>query len=117
MSAIGNEGSVGGPSAGPVDAAKPLIASTIVPNPGRSRYGPSWPQPDTRAKTRRGISLKKKSPPRPPLSEGPGGKILIKAPAREVRPPQDARPPRLAEVLGPQRVSSTVHFPPSTPPT
>jgi len=37
MSAIGNEGSVGGPSAGPVAAAKPLIASTIVPKPGRSR--------------------------------------------------------------------------------
>ena len=30
-------GSVGPPSAGPVAAAKPLIASTIVPKPGRSR--------------------------------------------------------------------------------
>ena len=37
MSAIGNDGRVGGRSAGPVAAAKPLIASTIVPKPGRSR--------------------------------------------------------------------------------
>ena len=37
MSAIGNAGSVGGRSAGPVEAAKPLMASTIVPNPGLSR--------------------------------------------------------------------------------
>src|SRR3989442_5300240 len=70
MAAIGNEGSVGGRSAGPVDAAKPLIASTIVPNPGRSRYGPSWPQPDTRAKTRRGLSAE------PPLFEGTREEVL-----------------------------------------
>ena len=36
MSAMGKEGRVGD-SAGPVVAAKPDMASTMVPKPGRSR--------------------------------------------------------------------------------
>ncbi len=40
-SASPNDGSVGGPSGWPVNAANPDIDSARVPNPGRSRYGPS----------------------------------------------------------------------------
>src|SRR3989442_15087221 len=112
MSAIGNEGSVGGPSAGPVDAAKPLIASTIVPNPGRSRYGPSWPQPDTRAKTRRGVSLNRGPPPRPPLFKGPGGEVSMGA--AELRGRRRRRGPHRgwARVLVGGRVPPAHTFPP-----
>ena len=39
-SASPNGGRVGGPSGSPVRAAKPLIASASVPNPGRRAYGP-----------------------------------------------------------------------------
>ena len=81
MSAIGNEGSVGGPSASPVVWAKPLIASTMVPKPGRSRYGPSWPQPETRANTSRGFSALSTSQPNPQRSKVPGRKFSIKTSA------------------------------------
>src|SRR3989442_14126818 len=110
MSAIGNEGSVGGPSAGPVDAAKPLIASTIVPNPGRSRYGPSWPQPDTRAKTRRGVFLERTPPPRPPLFKGTGGEVSEKTAAPPLQPRRRARPPRWGRVRENQRFICAYHF-------
>ncbi len=43
-SARPNGGRVGGPSGSPVIAAKPLIASASVPNPGRVRYGPDLPE-------------------------------------------------------------------------
>ena len=71
MSAMGKDGSVGD-SSGPVVAAKPDIASTMVPKPGRSRYGPSWPQPETRTITSRGFSLESASQPRPHFSNVPG---------------------------------------------
>src|SRR5437773_3286503 len=75
MSAIGKDGSVGGPSASPVVWAKPLIASTIVPKPGRSRYGPSCPQPDTRANTSFGFAAESASQPSPQRSKVPGTKF------------------------------------------
>lgn len=54
-SASPNGGRVGGPSGSPVIAANPLIASASVPNPGRVRYGPTCPNPLTRASTSRGL--------------------------------------------------------------
>ena len=48
MSASANGGSTGGRSPKPFLEAKPDIASTSVPKPGRSRYGPSCPNPVTR---------------------------------------------------------------------
>ena len=39
----------------PFMAAKPLAASTRVPNPGRSLAGPLWPHPEMRASTNPGF--------------------------------------------------------------
>ena len=43
-------------------AANPLIASANVPKPGRSRYGPDWPNPVTRTTTSRGLISRMPTP-------------------------------------------------------
>src|SRR3954453_3478060 len=55
-SAKPNGGDVGGGAGQPLTNAKPLAVSATVPKPGRSRYGPVWPNPDTRVSTRPGFS-------------------------------------------------------------
>ena len=72
MSAIAKGGSTGGRSSNPFLDAKPDIASTSVPNPGRSRYGPSWPNPVMRTIISPGLRACRKSGPRPIASSVPG---------------------------------------------
>ena len=55
-SAKPNGGEVGGVSGQPLMNAKPLPVSATVPKPGRSRYGPVWPKPETLVSTRPGLS-------------------------------------------------------------
>ena len=50
-SASGKLGTIGAPSGSPFIAAKPLAASTSVPNPGRAAPGPVCPQPEMRSTT------------------------------------------------------------------
>ena len=69
-------GSSGWPSGSPLIADSPDIASAIVANPGRSAYGPSWPKPDTRVTTRRGLRACSTSGPRPRRSSAPGPEVL-----------------------------------------
>ena len=57
MSASGKLGTIGAPSGSPFIAAKPLAASTSVPNPGRALPGPSWPQPEIRSRIRPGCHV------------------------------------------------------------
>src|SRR5690348_6612582 len=54
-SANPNGGDVGGVSGQPLTNANPLAVSATVPKPGRSRYGPVCPKPDTRVSTRPGL--------------------------------------------------------------
>ena len=49
-------GDVGGLSGHPLTKANPLAVSATVPKPGRSRYGPVWPQPETLVRIRPGLS-------------------------------------------------------------
>ena len=50
-SASGKPGTIGAPSGSPFIAAKPLAASTSVPNPGRAASGPVCPHPEMRRMT------------------------------------------------------------------
>ena len=75
-SASPNGGSVGGPSASPVSAANPLIASASEPNPGRREYGPVCPNAVTLAMTSRGLRSRSRSGPRPHRSSVPGPEVL-----------------------------------------
>ena len=72
MSAIASGGSTGGRSPKPFFEAKPDIASTSVPKPGRSRYGPSWPKPVMRTMIRPGLRACSTSGPSPICSSVPG---------------------------------------------
>src|SRR3954463_2466626 len=60
-SAKPNGGDVGGGSGQPLTNAGPPGRSATVPNPGRSRYGPVWPNPDTRVSTSPGFSAESTS--------------------------------------------------------
>src|SRR2546428_7756742 len=115
MSAIGNDGSVGGPSASPVVWAKPLIASTIVPNPGRSRYGPSWPQPEMRANTSRGFSADSASQPRPQPSKVPGRKFSTRTSAPRTSRLSSAWPAGCARFSVTERLPRAYTFHHSSP--
>ena len=84
-SARPNGGRVGGPSAGPVIAAKPLIDSARVPKPGRRRYGPVWPKPVTRAITSRGLRACSGSGPMLQFSSVPGRKFSMRTSAWATR--------------------------------
>ena len=72
MSAIASGGSTGARSAKPFLAANPLSPSTSEPNPGRSRYGPSWPKPEIRTITSAGLRACSTSGPSPIFSSVPG---------------------------------------------
>ena len=56
--------------------AKPDIASTSVPKPGRSRYGPSWPKPVMRTMISFGLRACSTSGPSPISSSVPGPIVL-----------------------------------------
>lgn len=92
-SARPNGGSVGGPSGSPVSAAKPLIASASVPNPGRGEYGPNWPKAVTRVSTRRGLAAFSSSQPRFHFSRVPGRKFSISTSASATSLRRISRPP------------------------
>ena len=51
--------------------------SPIAPKPGRSRYGPVCPKPESRTMIRRGLSFESTSQPRPHFSSAPGRKFSI----------------------------------------
>ena len=76
MSASASGGSTGGRSAKPFLEAKPDIASTSVPKPGRSRYGPSWPKPVMRTMTSAGLRACSTSGAEPHLLQRAGPEIL-----------------------------------------
>ena len=82
-----------GASGSPVMAAKPLIASARVPKPGRWAYGPNWPKPVTRARTRRGLAADSSSQPRPHFSRVPGRKFSMITSAVAARRRRVSRPP------------------------
>ena len=60
-SANPNGGEVGGVSGQPLMNANPLPTSATVPKPGRARYGPVWPNPDTRVSTSPGLAARRSS--------------------------------------------------------
>src|SRR5437588_73882 len=74
-SARGIAGTSGGESGNPVIATSPLMASATVPNPGRCRYGPVWPNPEIRRTTRRGFRSIRLSGASPHRSSVPGRKF------------------------------------------
>lgn len=108
-------GSTGGASGSPVSAAKPLIASARVPNPGRCAYGPNCPNAVTRASTRRGLAADSSAQPRSHFSSVPGRKFSITTSAvaasrsRVARPPGRDRSRVIARLLRP----STFHHRPT----
>jgi hypothetical protein len=73
-SANPNGGEVGGVSGQPLIKAKPLPTSATVPKPGRARYGPVCPNPETRVTISRGFSARSSSYPSPHASSRPGRK-------------------------------------------
>ena len=92
MSASAIGGSTGSRSGKPFRSANPDIASTSVPNPGRSRYGPVWPNPETRTTTRPGLSVSSASGARPISSRRPGMKFSTSASASPASRRTSARP-------------------------
>ena len=70
-------GNSGPPSASPLIAAKPDMASASVANPGRWAYGPSWPNAVTRHTTSVGLRSSSTSGPSPSRSITPGRKFSI----------------------------------------
>ena len=75
MSASAIGGRTGSRSGKPFRSANPDMASTSVPNPGRSRYGPVWPNPETRTMIRPGLSACRTSGASPISSNRPGMKF------------------------------------------
>ena len=75
MSASAIGGRTGSRSGKPFRSANPDMASTSVPNPGRSRYGPVWPNPETRTTIRPGFSAWRTSGASPISSNRPGMKF------------------------------------------
>ncbi len=63
--AMASGGSTGSRSSNPLRDAKPDMASTRVPNPGRFAYGPVCPNPDTRTRTSFGLASSRVSGPTP----------------------------------------------------
>ena len=84
-SARGMAGTSGGESGNPVIATSPLMASATVPNPGRCRYGPVWPNPEIRRTTRRGFRSRRPSGASPHRSSVPGRKFSTRTSARPTR--------------------------------
>ena len=77
MSAIASGGRTGSLSAKPFRYANPDIASTSVPNPGRSLYGPVCPKPVIRTMIRFGLYSCNTSGPSPMASRVPGRKFSM----------------------------------------
>ena len=50
------------------------MASATLPNPALSRYGPSWPNPDSRTRITSGFAAASSAGPRPRRSRVPGRK-------------------------------------------
>jgi hypothetical protein len=68
MSAMARRRQHGSRSSKPLREAKPDMASTSVPKPGRFAYGPVWPKPETRTTTSRGFRSSSASGPTPSFS-------------------------------------------------
>ncbi len=78
------------------------MLSTKVPKPGRSLYGPSCPQPETRTITSRGLRLCSSAGPSPIFSSVPGRKFSISTSAVAIRSVKISRP------RGGRRLSATL---------
>ena len=95
MSASAIGGRTGSRSGKPLRSANPDIASTSVPKPGRSRYGPVWPNPETRTTIRPGLSACSASGASPISSNRPGMKFSTSTPALPASRRTRARPSSL----------------------
>ena len=85
-------GSSGPPSASPLMAANPDMASASVANPGRCAYGPSCPNAVTRHTTSRGFRPSSTSGPSPSRSMTPGRKFSTTTWASATRSRSASRP-------------------------
>ena len=87
------------------------MLSTSVPKPGRSRYGPLCPQPETRTITRRGLRACSTVRAEPHFFERPGPEILDQHLARRGQIEQQIAPARLAQAQRDALLVARIEFP------